>query len=320
MTIEEQIKKLVAEFEGKSKEVAKQINALADDIEEDGEVLEDNGTLFSIKDEEYTYNFEWKEVSFHMPIPEIGKNQQRIVLKLPEVTMENREIIFDVPTTRMVDKKIGEKPETTCGWKITKVGLGIKTKTWQCTTKWTPIITAIPEVVMKEHKIITKIPKIVFKDKELIYDMPSITIRMKLVKFNCLVITSVDYDGAEEDIETTSQKIESKQAELNALSASFENQLESLTIQMINEEFDKAEQKVREQFEPITSDYKISIEECKNTIRDLKNNNAIDALKAEEKKLNDLIAKLEKALEPMEKVLADLLRDRLNAIKEVESK
>ncbi|NHN24549.1 hypothetical protein FIA58_002575 [Flavobacterium jejuense] len=320
MTFEEQIKKLVAEFEAKSKEVAKQLNTYADEIEKNGEVLQDNGTLFSIKSDEYTYNFEWKEVSFHVPIPEIGKNQQRVVLKLPEITMENREIIFDVPTTRMVDKKIGEKPEMTCGWKITKVGFGLKTKTWQCTTKWTPIITAIPEVVMKEHKIITKIPKIVFKDKELIYDMPSITIRMKLVKFNCLVITSVNYDGEEEAIETTSKKIESKQAELNVLSLSFENQLESLTIQMINEEFDTAELKVREQFEPITSDYESSIVECKNTIRDLKNNNAVDALKVEENKLNDLIAKLKKAVEPMENILSDLLKDRLNAIKEVESK
>lgn len=320
MTLEEQIKKLVAEFEAKSKEVAKQLNTYTDEIEKKGEVLQDNGTLFSIKNDKYTYNFEWKEVSFHVPVPEIGKNQQRVVLKLPEITMENREIIFDVPTTRMVNKKIGEKPEITCGWKMTKLGFGMKTKTWQCTTKWTPIITAIPELVMKEHKIITKIPRIVFKDKELIYDMPSITIRMKLLKFNCLVITSVNYDGEEEAIETTSKKIETKQAELNALSSSFENQLESLTIQMINEEFDTAELKVREQFKPITSDYERSIEECKNTIRDLKNNNAIDALKVEENKLNDLITKLEKALEPMEKILSDLLQNRLNAIKEVENK
>lgn len=319
MTIEEKIKKLVAEFETKSKEVASQINLLANDIQQDGEVLEDNGTLFSVKDEGYTYNFEWKEVSFHMPIPEIGKDEQRVVLKLPEITMENREIIFDVPTTRMVDKKIGEKPETTCKWKVKNIGLGIKTKVWQCTTKWTPIITAVPEIVMKERKIITKIPKIVFKNKDLIYDMPSITIRMKLIKFNCLVITSINYDGTEDDINNTSDRIEAKQAEMNSLSMSFENQLESLTIQMINQEFDKAEENVRKQFHPISSDYEQSIEDCKSTIRDLKNNNATDALKAEENKLNDLIAKMEKALEPMEKILSDLLKDRMNAIKEVEN-
>ncbi len=317
MTIEEQMKALVTEFKAKSKEVAQQINYLANEIEEDGDVLEDNGTLFSIKNKEYTYNFEWKEVSFHVPVPEIGKDQQRVVLKLPEVTMKNRDIIFHVPTTKMVNKKIGEKPEFTCAWKIKHIGLGIKTKMWKCKTKMTPIITAIPEITMKERKIVTKIPEIVFKNKELIYDMPSITIRMKLVKFHSLVITSVNYDGTEDSIDDTAQRIEAKQAELQVLSTSFEDQLASLTIEMINKEFDTAEDNVRQQYQPITSEYERSIEKCKNTIRDLKNNNVADALKAEETKLNDLIRKMEKALEPMERILSDLLKDRLKAIGEV---
>lgn len=320
MTTQEKIEKLIKDFENESKLLAKQIEGEAEDIQDDGEVLEDNGTLFKVKSGDYTYNFEWKEVSLHIPVPKFSLDEQKIVLTLPEVTMEKKSIIFHVPTTKMVDKQIGTKPEITCGWEMKKklvLGRWVKTKFWECKTKYTPIIITVPEIYQKKIEIISHIPNITFSDKALIFNTPSITVEMKLIKFNSLVITSIDYEKTEGDIEDSTERIEDKQTQLNALSESFQSQLLSLQIQLVNEEFDKIENDIKSQMLPIEEKYNSSIEQCKNAIRDLKNNNATDALKAEEEKLNNLIAEMNKMLTPLKDVLTQLLKERNDAIAEI---
>lgn len=320
MTTQERIEKLIKDFEEESKLLAKQIENDAEDIQEDGEVLQDNGTLFKVNSGGYHYNFEWKEVSLHIPVPKFSLEEQSIVLTLPDVTMEKKSIKFNVPTTIMVDKEIGTKPEFTCGWKMRKkliLGRWVKTKFWECETKHTPIIITVPEIHQKQVNIISDIPNISFSDKKLIFNTPSITVEMKLIKFNALMITSIDYEEKQNQIEDTAERIEQKHAKLNALADSFHSQLLSLQIQLVNEEFDKIENDIQSQKKPIEEKYNSAIDKCKSVIKDLKNNNAQDALKVEEDKLNNLIAEMNGALAPLKDALTQLLSERNNAIEEI---
>jgi hypothetical protein len=221
----------------------------------------------------------------------------------------------------MVDKQIGSKPEYTCGWKMDKklvFGAWVKTKFWKCTTKHTPIIITVPEIHQKKIELISKIPKITFSDKSLIFNTPEVTIEMKLIKFNSLVLTSIDYDDVENQTDETAGKIEQKQGQLDSLVSSFDTQLHQLQIQLINEEFDKAEANIRSEAKETHDKYSGGIENCKETIRDLKNNNAKEALKKEEDKLNNLIQEMNRVLGPINTVLKEISEARNKAIDDIE--
>ncbi|WP_452599009.1 hypothetical protein [Pontimicrobium sp. MEBiC01747] len=313
MDTQEQIEKLTTAFENDLKALTNEISKEVSNIEDDSEILEDNQSLFSIKNGDYQYNFEWKEVSFHLPIPEFSMREKRIVFHIPEVVMKNKDISFKVPTTIMKDKKIGEKPETTCKWKIGWI-LGVKTKKLHCTTKMTPIIISVPEIHMKLRKIVTKIPEITMKENEVILDLPEVVITNKLIKFNTLVITDIKYEQSEENVDESSEAINNSQIKINALTTSYENKMSHLQVKYTNEEFDKAEAQLRLEMEPHSNKYNSAIEDLKNTIRDLKSNNANEQLKQEEKKLNTLIEEMNTFLTPYKNAIEALNNQRNQAL------
>ncbi|UOU98922.1 hypothetical protein MUU74_02970 [Chryseobacterium daecheongense] len=309
MNTEELIKKLTEEFETELRALTNEISKEVSDIQDDSEILQDNGSLFKIKNGNYQYNFEWKKVIFDLPIPQFTMKTQKFSFDIPEVTMNLKEICFDWPKTKMVDKKVGEKPEVTCGWKMKKVVFG-KTKIWQCTTKWAPIIISVPEVTMERKCMSTKIPEVTMKTKEMIFKIPEVTVISKEISFNTLVITSIDYNESEENIENSNEKITQVQQKINDLTVAYEGKMKYMQVELVNEQFDKAQSEILADVEPLKNDIEKSIEECKGTITELKNNGAAEQLKIEEEKLNKLIADLQKILEPYQQTLETLNEER----------
>lgn len=314
MNTEELVQQLSEEFEKELKTLTNEISKEVSNIQEDSEVLQENQTLFKIKNGDYTYNFEWRKIIFDLPIPKFTMKRHNWSFDIPEVTMNLTEICFDWPKTKMVNKKVGEKPETTCEWKI-GWRLGVKTKFWDCTTKWTPIIIKVPEVTMETKCISTKIPEITMNTKEIIVDVPEVTIENKRISFNSLVITSIDYTESEDSIENSNEKINQTQQRINDLTLAYETKMKQLQINLLNEKFDDAEKMLLQNIQPEIQKLEKSIEDCKNTITELKNHGAVEQLKIEEVNLNRLINDLKLLLQPYEQALIELNNQRAESIK-----
>lgn len=317
MNTEELIKKLTEEFDVELKSLTNEISKEVSSMKDDSEILQDNKTLFKIKNGNYKYNFEWKKVIFDLPVPQFTMKPQKYSFDIPEVTMKLKEICFDWPKTKMIDKKVGEKPEITCDWKVKWV-LGVKTKFWDCTTRWTPIIISVPEMIMERKCMSTKIPEITMKTKDIIFDIPEVTVISKEISFNTLVITSIDYAESEENINENSEKITQIQKKINNLTEGYEDKMKYMQRNLVNEKFDEAQSMILGNVDPIKKNIEQSIEECKVTISDLKTNGAIEQLKIEEENLNKLISDLQKILEPYQQVLNSLNEERKKTLNKID--
>jgi hypothetical protein len=126
------------------------------------------------------FDVTWNMKSFDIPGIKVGSSTQDFIYNVPQVTMRQKNISFDTPATRWVDKKIGQKPETTCRWKIGWV-LGVKTKKWECTTTWTDIITKVPETYMERKTISTDIPEVAMRPMRTSMSLPSVTVTSQRV-------------------------------------------------------------------------------------------------------------------------------------------
>lgn len=317
MNTEELIKKLTEEFDSELKALTNQISKEISNMEDDSEILQDNQSLFKIKNGNYQYNFEWKKVIFNLPVPQFTMKNQKWSFDIPEVTMHLKEICFDWPKTKMVNKKVGEKPEVTCHWKVRNVIIG-KTKVWVCSTKMTPIIISVPEVTMETKCMSTKIPEITMKTKEVSLDIPEVTVVSKEISFNTLVITSINYQESEENIGNSNQEITQIQQKINDLTVSYEDKMKYMQVSLINEKFDQAQSDILGSVNADKKNLEKSIEDSKATISELKNNGAAEHLKIEEEKLNKMIGDLQRILEPYENLLRQIDEQRKQALEQVE--
>ena len=319
MTTEEKIKQLTERFEKQMAALSNQIAKKADEIEEDSDILADKGIGFTITDENGNkYNFEWKEVSLHIPVPHFSIREQNFAFDVPSIAMKTNSIIFNVPAVKMVDKQIGIKPETKCGWE-TRTTLGVKHKYWACKVYDTPIIITVPEPYMKEINIKVDIPEIKMVTQQIIMNLPSVTIEMKYVKFHSIVLTGIDYDTSQDNIEDAETEINNGQKKIELLTASFENELNSLTIQLTQEKFDEAEEELKARMRPHQKKYEDGITELKSSIKVLKNNNAVEKVKEEESNLARLINEMETFLKPYEDALVELNKSREEALKQLKT-
>lgn len=319
MTTEEKIEQLTKRFEKEMAILSNQIAKKADDIEDDSDILADKGVGFTITDENGNkYNFEWKEVSLHIPVPHFSMLEQDFSFDVPSITMKTNSIIFNVPAVRMVDKQVGIKPETKCKWE-TRTTLGVKHKYWSCKVYDTPIIVSVPEPYMKEVKIKVDIPEIKMITQRVIMNLPSVTVEMKYVKFHTIVINGIDYDDAQDDIEDAEGEINEGQKKIELLTASFEDELNSLTIQLTQEKFDEAEKLLKDSMRPHQEKYEEGIAELKNSIKVLKNNNAVDKVKEEEANLARLIDEMNSFLKPYEDALIELNKSRETALNQLKT-
>ena len=319
MTTEEKIKELTKRFELEMANLSGEISKTAEEIQEDSEILQDKGIGFTIADENGNkYNFEWKEVSFHVPIPHFSMLEQDISFDIPSITMKTNDISFDVPAVRMVDKQVGIKPETKCGWE-TRTTLGIKHKYWACKIYDKPIIISIPEAYMRTVKIKVDIPEVRMETQNIIFHVPSVTVEMKYVKFHCIVLTGIDYQEAEDNIQDSEAEINEGQRKIDLLTESFESEMNTLSIQLTNESFDKAENDIKDLMKPHQEKYEIGIRKLKDAIKTLKNNNAVEKVKIEEANLQKLINEMNTFIAPYKQALIDLNASRKAALNELKT-
>jgi len=210
--VQEKVKALVEEFAAESQEISQDVEREAGEIDPD---INTSGPDVWIGAD---IDIRWERTDFSLDLPEVTMRDQRWALDLPQVTMKNKDIIFDVPTVRMTRKKTGEYPEVTCRWKVTKIGLGIKTKTWQCTTTWSPIYMDIPEVYMAEKRIVLGIPEFKMDRTEMVLAIPEFSMRRHDFSLKLPQITvkniSVEAREAEEKGKALSDKAEARTEEL----------------------------------------------------------------------------------------------------------
>ena len=125
----------------------------------------------------FVISVEMARTRFVLGLPTITMRSQGVAIDLPSVTMRNRDIIFSVPSVRMVQVKLGEKPETTCsggGF------LGLP----QCTVRWTPIYTDVPQPYMEENRIVLGIPEITMQRNDWRFDVPDVRIEDQEIFFD----------------------------------------------------------------------------------------------------------------------------------------
>jgi hypothetical protein len=129
----------------------------------------------------FDFDVNWDMKSFDVPGVTVGTREQEWVYKVPQVTMRPRDISFDFLASRLVDRKVGQYPEETCEWRVTEIGLGIKTKTLACTTTWHDIITKVPEFYTETKTFRTDVPEIAMRNTRTVISMPALTITRERV-------------------------------------------------------------------------------------------------------------------------------------------
>jgi hypothetical protein len=317
MNLQEKIDQAVARFKERSGEITKDIENEAEDIGDSADVLADSGKLFRVKVGEYVYNFEYRKIIFDVPYPDFNFVEEKISLSVPQVTMKDEKYSYDVPYTIMKDKKVGSIPDTKCKTKWKKDDFGIPYPQTKCTTTMKDIIISVPEVHTRTEEIITSIPHIKFEQTDITLHVPQVTVTMKRIVMHAPVVTQIDYEGEEEVIEEASDQIEHNQMKLEKLRAEFDQEIETLTRDGINEAFDKAINDLTEAYRPIQEEFQRAIRASKDAIKALKAKGASDALAAEEKKLSESIDRMKLTLTPMEQQLAQIGEQREEALAKV---
>lgn len=147
--IEADIANISKEYEPAFKQLEKDGKKIEDDAPEGGEVA--LGVDFVT---------DWKEQRWRFHTPSFVMKTQRIVFGAPQVTMKDKKMSMDLPVTVMVAKKVGQYPETKCE------------NIFQCTVKWSDIITHVPETTMKRVEWVMGVPETRWDNTEIKLDLP----------------------------------------------------------------------------------------------------------------------------------------------------
>lgn len=141
---------------------APQIKALQDEgqsIKDDTDTPSTIGAVIGVD-----FKVEWKDQEISFDVPSITMTNTDISFDLPELTSSRQHIAFDIPAVRMVDKKVGQYPETVIdGFNIT--------------IRWHDIIISVPETYMQRQDIYYDIPSITMKTQHFVVGMPSFTMQ-----------------------------------------------------------------------------------------------------------------------------------------------
>lgn len=244
--------------------------------------------------------------------------EQNISFDIPSITMKTNDISFDVPAVRMVDRQVGIKPVTTCKWETRGSGI-FRHPYYACKITDKPIIVSVPEPYTRTVKIKVDIPEVRMETQNIIFHVPSVTVEMKYVKFHCIVLTGIDYQAAEDDINNAETEINEGQRKIELLTNSFEKEINVLSIQLTSESFDKAENDIKALMKPHQDKYEDGIRKLKDSIKILKNNNAVEQVKIEEANLKNLINEMNMFINPYKQALIDLNTTREAALNELKT-
>ena len=184
------------------------------------------------------FKTEFKNTTIKLPVITVKNKDKEFKYKTPQVTMKRKDVIFDFVGSRMVPKKVGQRPEVTCGWKVTRVGLGVKTRTWVCKTTWKDIITDVPEVYKERKTISTDIPEIAMQETRTVLRIPEVKVSsrdliMKLPQFKYV---GFDINGGVPDAypEESRKKAEESQSRLTEAIAKAQAEGQASVVPHIN--------------------------------------------------------------------------------------
>jgi len=153
------------------------------------------GKLFIIE-------FEMRDVSFAMDIPQFKMERRDISFDVPQVTMKNRDIIFHTPSVRM--KRIKGPPI----WKVKCTEVTWRKPIPKCTGWWDDTWLDIPEPFMEEQRIVLGIPEVRMDTTRIAFDVPTSEMKRQDFSFQVPSVT-IKSKVAE------AKKVESKAKELS---------------------------------------------------------------------------------------------------------
>lgn len=140
----------------------------------------------------FDFDVNWKRLDMSFDLPSVTMKTISISADVPEVTNEPQTIIFHTPSTRMVTREVGRKPEV---------------RNW--TIEWTPIYMDFPELFMEEQKIIFDLPSVRMKRQDWKIDIPHFTMQRQEI--------SIDVpDFKLRNVTAETEKLKASGAELQA--------------------------------------------------------------------------------------------------------
>jgi hypothetical protein len=178
-------------------------------IEEDYERPGDVGVVVGVD-----FKVDWKDVELIFDIPSVRLKQTAISLDLPEISSSRQNISFDVPDVRMVNKKIGQYPET-----VVKGGFPPR-----ITVRWRDIIVSVPEPYMRRVDISCDVPSVTMKRKDFKLGLPEITMVRQRWVVGLPQFTVVNVSAKTQEIK---QKGEDLQKEGESLGQSMKSEIEA---------------------------------------------------------------------------------------------
>ena len=127
---------------------------------------------------------DWKDVDIYFDLPSVIIKDKSVSLDLPEILNKRQEISFDVPDVRMVDRKIGQKPEF-----------------YGFTIRWTDIIISVPEPYMRRVEISFDLPTVNMKRHDFVIGLPEFTMNRNSWKISLPQFTVQNINAQAADIQ-----------------------------------------------------------------------------------------------------------------------
>jgi hypothetical protein len=158
-----------------------------DKISDDGQKLGDDSK--DKHDLSIDMDVTFKEQHWIFDLPSVTVRDQKLIFGVPQVTMKTNDLSFDLPVTKLVNKKVGQKPEVYCD---------THTVIPKCTTKWTDIIIGVPEVSMETKHIKMDIPEVAMKNTQIVMGIPEFKMQRQdwYVKIPEFTLKKIEIAGA----------------------------------------------------------------------------------------------------------------------------
>ncbi|THH36562.1 hypothetical protein [Neolewinella litorea] len=237
-----------------------------------------------------TFDVVWETTSLKFDIPKFTSKLETIKFDIPEVRSEIEEISFSVPAIRMVRTCLFKKPVFRDLKMYSECVYGNK-----------------PETYSKVISFKTDIPKIYSKKIEVKFDKPSITMETVEVKMNLPQFHFKNIEGQIRDQEDKANRIASEmQSEIAVAEHEFNRNLSIIIPDELSSMFDEIREDVLKERESAVGIFETTVQEIKNSIHILKNNNAVEKYTELERQLSQIIANHEITIHHFDTALREI--------------
>lgn len=146
------------------------------------------------------FNVKWDNTEIFFKTPSVTIRDQKLIFGLPQVTMKDQHIIFDTPSVRMKNVKTGQYPEFTCDHAVIP----------HCETKWSDIITSVPETFMERQDIVLSVPEFKWDNVEIVMGIPEFFMQEQRIVIGLPQFTLTEAHINSEKIKSESDNLQSR--------------------------------------------------------------------------------------------------------------